>query len=323
MADIKISLGCMNFLDRTQPVLDGTVSIPGIELAPTVLRPPDLFPSLGRFDVQELSTAGYVTLRAHGDDRYIGLPIFTWKSWLIGNIVVNGKSGIETPADLAGKRVGTPGLYLAGTMWIRGYLRDRFGLTGAEMKWLTVDAPAGSLRKHLMGLVTATPFEVLPADHSLSDMLDNGEIDAWLAPALPECFLRGSPNVRRLFPNYRELEKREARNTRNLPLLHNLLLSRAVHERHPWIAQALIEAFARARQIGKTRLDNDGAYAVGLPWIRHDLEALPKLFNADWYACSFAANQDMLGTLARYAVEQGFTPSTIDPAAYFVSEGTS
>jgi 4,5-dihydroxyphthalate decarboxylase len=323
MADIRVSLGCMNYFDRTQPILDGTVSIPGVELACTVLRPPDLFPSLGQFDIQELSTAGYVTLRAHGDDRYVGLPIFTWKSWLLGNIVVNANAGIKTPADLAGKRVGTPGLYLAGTMWIRGYLRDAFGLTGAEMKWHTVDAPAGSLRKHLMNLVTKTSFEVFAPECSLSDMLDKGEIDLWVAPALPECFLRGSQNVRRLFPNYAELEEREARSTRNLPLLHNLLLSRTLHERHPWIAQALIDAFACARQIGNTRLDNDGAYAVGLPWIRHDLEKLPTLFNGDWYACSLSANKDMLGTMARYAVEQGFTPSMIEPTEYFIAERTS
>jgi 4,5-dihydroxyphthalate decarboxylase len=294
-----------------------------LDLACTVLRPPDLFPSIGQFDVQELSTAGYVTLRAHGDDRYVGLPVFTWKSWLLGNIIVNAKAGIQTPADLAGKRVGTLGLYLAGTMWIRGYLRDAFGITGSEMKWYTDDAPAGSVREHLMKLVTKTPFDVLPAGRSLSDMLEKGEVDAWMAPALPDCFLRGSPNVRRLFPNYRELEEREAHRSRNLPLLHNLILSRAVHERHPWVAQALIDAFTRARQIGHRRLENDGAYAVGLPWIRQDIEELSKLFNGDWYTCSLAANRSMLSTMARYAVEQGFTPSMIDPNDYFIAESSS
>lgn len=320
MVDVRVSLGCMNYFDRTQPIIDGTVTIPGVDLACNVLRPPDLFPSLGQFDIQELSAAGYVALRAHGEDRYVGLPIFVWKSSLLGNIVVNAKAGIRVPADLAGKRVGTPGLYLAGTMWIRGYLHDAFGLTGSEMKWCTVEAPAGSIRKRLMEIVTKTPFEVLPVDASLSDMLDRGEIDAWIAPGLPDCFLRGSPNVRRLFTDYRELEEHEARRSANLPLLHNILLRRTLHERHPWLAQALIDAFARARKIGNMRLENDGAYAVGLPWIRHDLETLPELFKADWYACSFAANKAMLLTMARYAAEQGFTPSTIEPAEYFLVE---
>jgi 4,5-dihydroxyphthalate decarboxylase len=315
---MQITLGCMDFLDRTRPVLDGSVQIPGVELKATALKPPELFPRLGEFDVHELSTAGYVTLRAHGDDRYVGLPIFTWKSWLIGNIVVNVESGIENPADLKGKRIGTPGLYLAGTMWIRGWLNDTFGITGAESKWISTAAPAGSVRDRLSKYVTKTPFEELPGERNLSQMLEDGEIDAWLAPALPECFLKGSPKVRRLFPNYRELEEKEARRTRNLPLLHSLLLRRELHERNPGLAKSLIAAFSQAREAGKTRLANDGAFAVGLPWMRHDLEQLPKIFGRDWYACNFEENRDMLSTMARYAAEQGFTPGPIDPAKYFI-----
>jgi 4,5-dihydroxyphthalate decarboxylase len=315
---MQLTLGCMDFFDRTRPVLDGTVRPPGVELKCTTLRPPDLFPRLGEFDVHELSTAGYVTLHAHGDDRYIGLPIFTWKSWLIGNIVVNVDSGIEKPADLKGKRIGTPGLYLAGTMWIRGWLHDTHRLTGAESSWISTAAPAGSLRDRLSKYVTKTPFEELPGDRNLSDMLERGEIDAWIAPGLPDCFVRGSTRVRRLFPNYRELELKEAQRARNLPLLHNLLLRRELHEKNPLLAQSLITAFSEARRIGQTRLANDGAYAVGLPWIRQDLEDLPKLFGGDWYACNLEANRGMLDTMARYAFEQGFTPQRIDPAAYFV-----
>jgi 4,5-dihydroxyphthalate decarboxylase len=316
---VQLTLGCMDFLDRTRPVLDGSIQIREIHMTCTALRPPELFPRLGEFDVHELSSAGYVTLRAHGDDRYVGLPVFTWKSWLIGNIVVNIESGIQKPADLKGKRIATPGLYLAGTMWIRGWLRDVHGLTGAESNWITSAAPAGSLRDRLSKYVTKTPFEELPADRDLSELLQRGEVDAWLAPSLPECFLKGSLRVRRLFPNYRELEEKEARRTHNLPLLHNLLLRRELHEGNPGLAKSIVSAFAQAREVGKSRLNNDGAFAVGMPWIRHDLEELPKIFGLDWYEPGFEANRDMLSTMARYAAEQGFTPAPIDPAQYFVS----
>jgi 4,5-dihydroxyphthalate decarboxylase len=176
------------------------------------------------------------------------------------------------------------------------------------------------MRERLTKLVNKTPFEELPEDQSLSDMLEQGELDAWLAPAMPECFLRGSPNVRRLFPDYRRLEEQEARRTRNMPLLHNLLIRREIHERDPGIAQALIAAFERARNIGKTRLNNDGAFAVGLPWIRHDLEEASSIFGRDWYEPSFNSNREMMLTMARYAAEQGFTATRIEPADYFIAE---
>ena len=53
------------------------------------------------------------------------------------------------------------------------------------------------------------------------------------------------------------------------------------------------------------------------------LRSCPPMFNGDWYACSLSANKDMLGTMARYAVEQGFTPSMIEPTEYFITERTS
>ena len=45
------------------------------------------------------------------------------------------------------------------------------------------------------------------ADHSLSDMLANGDIDCALIARPPDCFRQGHPDVMRLFPEYWEMEE--------------------------------------------------------------------------------------------------------------------
>src|SRR5207253_2546611 len=46
-----------------------------------------------------------------------------------------------------------------------------------------------------------------PAGAELGDMLERGEIDFMMTANNPLSFRRGAPNVRRLFPNYREAEQ--------------------------------------------------------------------------------------------------------------------
>jgi 4,5-dihydroxyphthalate decarboxylase len=319
---VPLTLGCIDYLDRTRPIFDGLVETPGIDLTAVPLRPPDLFGRLGEFDVHELSLAAHLALPFLGDDRFVGLPVFPYRSFLAGNVVVNSASGIERPADLAGKRVGTPGLHLAGTIWSRGFLSDEYKVRDSDVQWVTSLALFGPVSERLARSMLAPELAVedVPTDRSLSDMLERGEIDAWVGPSLPACFERGSPAVRRLFPDYRAVEEDYARRSRIFPILHTLILRRELYERHRWIAGTLLQVFERARQLGSARLVNDGVYACALPWLRHDLETLPALFGGDWYRNGFRANREVLATAARYAAEQHLTPQPVDVSTAFAAE---
>src|SRR5687768_18406167 len=57
------------------------------------------------FDVCEMAMTTYITARAHGK-RMTGLPIFLMRAFHHGAVVYNVKSGIGSPRDLEGKRVG-------------------------------------------------------------------------------------------------------------------------------------------------------------------------------------------------------------------------
>jgi 4,5-dihydroxyphthalate decarboxylase len=312
VANVEVTLACVDYLDRTRPLIDGAVETPGIDLIPVPLKPLDLTARFAEFDVAEVILPVYMALRGRGDERFVGIPVFPYRAFFLSNVIVNVEAGIERPEDLAGKRVGTFGLQLAGTLWSRGLLADEYGVQGSGIHWYCALPPAVEQPD--------VRVEVVPPGRALSDLLERGEIDAWLGPTRPECFEQGSPRVRRLFPNYRAVEEDYARRTGIFPIIHGIVLRRELYEQHPWLAAALLEAFERAKQLGAARLANDGLYAVGLPWLRPDLEELARLFGGDAYPYGVERNRAVLETMARYAAEQGLTPRRLAVDDLFAPE---
>jgi 4,5-dihydroxyphthalate decarboxylase len=320
--DVPVTLACIDFFDRTRPLLDGDVETPGIDLRCIALPPHELDERFVDFDVAEVSIGTLLALRGHGDEHLVGIPVFPHRGFFLCNVLVNVASGIARPEDLAGKRVGTGGLHLAGTLWTRGFLEDTYGVDTGQLRWCTRSSPPGSVREQLVRWVRTpdTHLEVLPPDCSPSDLLDAGEIDAWIGPSPPECFARGSPRVTRLLPSYRTIEEDYLRRTSIFPIIHLLVIRRELCERHPWLAPHLVRVFERAREIGISRLHNHGVFACGLPWLRDDLEWLGQTFGGDWYRHGFQPNQQVLSRAMTYAAQQGFTPRPLDAGDLFAPE---
>jgi 4,5-dihydroxyphthalate decarboxylase len=68
----------------------------------------------------------------------------------------------------------------------------------------------------------------IPNHMSLSQMVDRGELDAVVTAGAPSSFMKGSPNVKRLFENYREAEEGYFRRTGVFPIMHTIIVKRDV-----------------------------------------------------------------------------------------------
>ena len=112
---------------------------------------------------------------------------------------VSAESGIETPADLVGKRVGMAEYQLTANVWIRGILAEHHGVPVDSVTYR-----AGGLHEpgRIKKLVVDVPdgVEVKPIGHgeTLSDLLAAGEIDALYTPREPASFTARDGRVRRL-----------------------------------------------------------------------------------------------------------------------------
>jgi 4,5-dihydroxyphthalate decarboxylase len=209
MPNVPITLACALY-DRMQALYTGDIKPEGIDLTFRVEDfPRKLFDHAmaeKSFDVCEMSSSDYVTRYLKGDCPFVALPVFPSKMFRHGNIVINAKSGIRTPKDLEGKRVGVMRHTMTAAVWIRGHLQNDYGVDLKSIKWLegSINTPG------MHGVPTIHPpgwdITVNQSGKSLSQLIDAGEIDATIGTHLPDS-LKTNPDVQRIFPNFREVEE--------------------------------------------------------------------------------------------------------------------
>ena len=65
---------------------------------------------------------------------------------------------------------------------------------------------------------------------------------------MPSTFMTAPDRVKRLFPDYEQVEKQYYRDTGIFPIMHTVAIRREVYEQHRWIAQSLYKAFVAAQR---------------------------------------------------------------------------
>ncbi|MEA2639073.1 MAG: 4,5-dihydroxyphthalate decarboxylase [Chloroflexota bacterium] len=302
MGDVHLTLACGNY-DRTRALLDGTVKPEGIDLTTIAVPTPErMFRMIqnDEFDVCESSSAMFLAGFEAGR-QWIGLPVFPHRRFRHGYVLVNTEKGIERPEDLRGKRMGIAVYTNSAAVWVRGFLQHDFGVAPEEITWITAadeevpewEAPPG------------VRIERAPAGTRLQDWLVDGRIDAMMMPDLVEAFRDGSSSVRRLFPNFREVEEDYFRRTGFFPIMHIIIVRSAIIERYPWVGISMMKAFERSKQIcfDYFRDQRKSSLAFfGAAW-----EEQRALMGPDAWPYTLERNRPTLEAMLEYAHEQGIT----------------
>src|SRR5215472_12100720 len=301
---------------RTWPILDGTVKPDGIELVPTILHPSEMFwrqLRFGDFDVSEMSVSSLLMARAGGDERWLGMPVFTTRKFFHTEILVGRDAKIETPADLKGRRVGVPEYQQTAALWTRGVLQHEYGVVQTEMEFWMERVPTHS---HAGAVAFKPPPGVtihqIPPEKSIGTMMVAGELDAVIhyirhnnLVDRSSVDLASHPDVKTLFPDPRAEGVRFYRKSGIYPINHGMVIRRELAEKHPWAVLNLLKAFEAANEVANQQriehtdyhaaaglISPDCAKALRTPIIRHGIKA----------------NRLTIEAAAAYSVEQGLTP---------------
>ena len=305
MATLRLTLACGDY-DRTRPLKDGLVRPDGVELEVLFLSPEETFHRMGRFrefDVSEFSLSTYTILRSRGEDL-VAIPVFPSRVFRHSSIYVRADAGIRTPGDLRGKRVGVPKYHMTAAVWIRGLLEDEYGVAPKDILWF--EGGEGARVKEVdVELPAAVRRQPVPGDRTLGAMVEAGELDAFVGARVPAAFRSRSSRLRRLFPNYREVEQAYYRKTGIFPIMHTVVLREELVARHPWLPKSLYEAFQAAKRIAYERLDEAAALAYALPWLVAEAEETRALMGDDPFAYGIRLNRTLLETFLGYSVAQG------------------
>ncbi|MBP5858589.1 ABC transporter substrate-binding protein [Marivibrio halodurans] len=327
MADaLELSLAVCDY-DRCRAVLDGRARVDGCRILPTALEPEEAFHrafKFQEFDVTELSMSSFTMLTARGDCPYVGIPAFVSRLFRHSGIYIRTDRGIETAADLKGKVIGLPEYQITATVWIRGILEDEYGVDTRSVAWRQggLEDP-GRTERSTIALPGDIDLKPIPAERTLSDMLATGEIDALITARAPSCFLKGTPGVARMFPDYRAAEQDYYRRTGIFPIMHLIGIRRSIYEHHPWVAVNLYKAFLEAKRHAMYELSQIGHLFVSLPWSVMERDQTVELMGEDFWSYGAEENRKVLETFLGYhhrqglserrvTVEEMFAPSTLE-----------
>src|SRR5207248_2273166 len=148
---------------------------------------------------------------------------------------------------------------------------------------------------------------------TLEEMLERGEIDALMSVMIPKGL---GTSVKRLFPNFREVELAYYRKTRIFPIMHTFVLRKAIYDANPWLAVSLYRAFLRARDMAQRHMYDTDALTVSLPWVIDEIERGREI---PW-DYSIAGSRPTLEALVQYLDEQQLTRRRVDVAELFAPE---
>jgi 4,5-dihydroxyphthalate decarboxylase len=315
MANRSITIGCRDY-DHTRALADGSVKVDGTDLKFINLSPPSqIFLRMlhdEAYDASEMSLSNYMIALGKGDRRFVAIPVFPSRVFRHSYIWVNTEAGIARPEDLKGKKIGIADYSMTALLFVRGLLHHQYGVAPEDIHWfrrrsehLSIEIPPG------------IRIDNIARDQTLDDLLETGELDAVAVTSPPRAFLKGSPMVRRLFPDSRAVETEYYRQTGIFPIMHLVVVQRALYEQDPSIAVRLAQGFQTAKEMAFE------AYEEGLsslPWLNLDLEYARQILGEDVYPYGVKNNLPTLEAAALYSQEQGLTTRRFAVSELFAPE---
>jgi hypothetical protein len=329
MANLKLTLACWDY-DRTRALFDGRVRPEGIDL--------DLWSTFNvgeimermlrhrQFDVSELGITYYLRSLELLNAPFIAIPVFPNRFFRHSSIFVNDAKGIQSPRDLAGRRIGELQRYGhdAG-VWAKGALSDDFGVRASSMvhyvggiertasgpDWAPLDPPPDVV------------IHRLSPEQGLDQMLASGEIDALISAHVPPSARRNAARVRRLFPDYEVVERDYFRRTGIFPIMHTIVIRREIYQSNRWIARALMQAFEDAKALAMKAYDAADIFfnaPTMIPWFVSLREKNRELMGENFWPYGVDANRKTLEACLRYHREQGLLRRCYDIEELFAPE---
>ena len=318
MANLHLSLSCGDY-DRTRFLIDGTVRVPGLDLTVIPLASQqrhDRFTRNLEFDVCELQIGVYLGWKSRGMP-VTAIPVFPHRKFCHGSVVVHADSGIHSPEDLRGKRVGVQAHFNPISLWMRGVFQHDYSVPPDKINWVTNSKEQVAPWDPPQWL----HIERAPSPRRVDQLLDDGQIDAYMLPTIGRSFRSGKGPGKRMWPNFREIESNYFRKTGIFPIRHTVVVKDEILNRHPWVASSLVQAFEDAKRLGLEHFSDERRSF--LAWYGAELEEERELFGPDPWPYSVSGNRVALETMLTYAAEQAistrkleiaelFAPSTLD-----------
>lgn len=238
--------------------------------------------------------AGELAIVTFLQAREAGVPLVLMPATIVGRfqhhcIAYNVERGVLGPGDLAGRRIGVRAYTQTTGMWVRGILRNQYGVDLDKVKWLTFE------EAHVKGYANPPNVTVAPEDRKLVDMLLDGELDAaMLGDDMPD-----DPRLRTVIPDPAAAAREWHAATGAIPMNHMMVVRQDLARRNPAAVRELFRMLKESKARARLPAGID-TRPYGLDAVRPGLEL----------AIAYSRQQRLLSR--DVAVEELFDDTTID-----------
>jgi len=247
---------------HTRELKKGTVMLPGIRLEHVEIAPiRDAIHRMCRnleFDVCEMAVTAYLTAKAYGKP-FTALPVFVMRQFPHALMVYNVKSGIASPKDLEGKKVGIRAYTVTTGVWGRGILATKYGVDLDKITWVAVE------EEHVEEYQNACPPNVTyRIGGNLQEMVATGELAAAIGVRPVD-----SPDVKPLIPDGADAAAAWYRETGIYPINHMVVVRDSLLQSQPELGPQLFNAFKEAKEAFLAQLDLAGELSADAQALAH------------------------------------------------------
>jgi 4,5-dihydroxyphthalate decarboxylase len=178
-----------------------------------------------------------------------------------------------------------------------------------DVTWVRggIDEP-GRPEKIKLQLPPGVRMESAPDNRTISDMLDQGEIDGFIAPRPPGGAAARNPNVGWLFDDPTATAKEYYARTQVFPIMHVVGVRKELAAEHPWLPGAVMKAFEQSKKAALDKLADTSATKVTLPFVEEQLKAARDLMGSDYWSYGVEPARKTLETFVQAHHAQGLSP---------------
>jgi 4,5-dihydroxyphthalate decarboxylase len=205
------------------------------------------------FDLCEIALSTHAQAVAYGKDL-VALPLVMTGGFHHAALVCRQDASLTGPRDLVGKRIGVRAYSQTTGVWLRGILRDEYGILPETIAWITQEDA------HVAEYPDPPFVHREAAGKDLHAMLLAGEIDAAIGLTTP------LTDLRPVIPDAEAVAQAWGRRLGVRPVNHVIAVRRELAEAHPWLVAELYGMFLRAR--------TDAAPAYGMAANRAAIDLL-------------------------------------------------
>jgi 4,5-dihydroxyphthalate decarboxylase len=207
---------------------------------------------------------------------------------------------------------------MTAAVFARGLLLHEYGVQPETIEWFSGTQDGLQRPTRIDFDLPGVKLTRMPLEQDMGPMLETGELDAIISPNAPKALGRADAPVRRLFEDYRTVEKDYFAKTGIFPIMHTIVLRKDVYEKHPWAAASLFEAFEQAKAWAYDQLMETDALKLTLPWVVAETEETRRIMGEDFWPYGVDANRRALAALPQYLYEQHLAPRIVPIEELFV-----